>query len=99
MTRIIGKQHVGYLKNDNRVSGGALEESDVKGCNHCQKIMTLADWRKKGGWCYCCDNYVCFSCVERTKKEGCVPWRKFVDRQLEAQAQRRQLEKAFGLGG
>lgn len=85
------KQHFGYLRNDNRVSGGALQEADVLGCNHCQCTMTLKQWKAKGGWCTVCDNYVCFSCAERTKKEGCVPWRKLVDEQLEAQARRRNL--------
>ncbi len=88
-------QSLGYVKNDNRSSGGSIQEDDIVGCNHCQRAMNLKNWKKKGGWCSACDARVCFLCAEQTKREGCLPWRKRVDQALEAQAQRKQLERSL----
>ena len=88
---------IGYVKNDNRNSGGILQEDDIVGCSHCQKAMNLKTWKEKGGWCSACDAHVCFICAERTKKEGCITFKQMIDTHLEAQAQRSQLERTLGL--
>ncbi len=89
--------HLGHVHIDHRAGDGGVFEDDIVGCNHCQAAMHRSEWRKKGGYCSCCDSPLCNACAEETKRSGCLPWRKFVDEQLDAQYHRDQNAKVLGL--
>lgn len=92
-------KHYGYIKNDDTASGGKVTEHDILTCAHCQKLILKSQWETKGGWCWKCGKHVCFGCAEKTKVEGCLPWRKRIDTYLEEKARQRQLSRALGLEG
>jgi len=58
----------GYVKNDNRESGGALVEDGILGCIHCHAAIHRQDVEKpKTGItirakCWACDGYLCPEC-------------------------------------
>jgi len=81
----------GYMFNDNTVSGGKKEQQDVLCCTHCQKIILYQDWKKKGAYCRICVAPICLGCGEKMKTEGCVPFMKKIEKQLEANYRRQQL--------
>ena len=83
--------------NDNRTSGGTLEECDVFVCSHCQKVINVQKWQKDGAFCHCCDKPICKSCGAVALQIGCVPFKKMVDRHLEEQYHRRQNAKLLGV--
>lgn len=90
-------QHLGHVLVDDRASHNGVIEDDIVGCNHCQRAMIMREWRKKGGWCSVCDAHVCHMCAEKTKQEGCLPWRKRVDEHLEDMCRRKQNTRNMGL--
>ena len=89
-------KHRGYLQQDNRASGGGVEEADVWTCSHCQAIILVNKWKQEGGFCHSCDKPICFTCFEKAKVEGCVPWRKKVDSALENRYRMEQNAKILG---
>jgi hypothetical protein len=78
----------GFLSNDNRASGGQLEEDDILGCSHCQALIRKSEWKIKGGYCYQCDQPLCLPCAEKAKRHGCANFKRQIDQQVE-QAYRR----------
>ena len=73
---------MGYLLNDNRASGGTLDEADTLACPHCQCVILKKKWRKKGGYCFSCDKPVCHTCFVKMQKHGCTPFLRQVDMAL-----------------
>lgn len=56
----------GYLMNDNRASGGKLEEFRTETCSHCNAVVILNPERTRPReYCRRCDHYVC-------DKAGCI---------------------------
>lgn len=50
----------GYLLNDNRASGGVLEECSTLTCIHCNSVVILNPLRQRErGFCRKCNAYVC----------------------------------------
>ena len=92
----------GYLINDNRASGGNLEEADVLACNHCQKLLVGKDWRDNGGWCGQCGQPMCAECADLFLKPpdeggGCVPFIKIVEENLDKAYHAKQRAKLLGI--
>lgn len=87
MTFIIGTPHThnaGYLRNDDRASGGQLTEADIQTCKHCQAAINMQEWAQEGGWCARCESPLCNNpvCVEETARLGCVPFTKKIEQML-----------------
>ena len=72
----------GYLMNDNRASGGKLEEADVLTCTHCQKVLLNDDWKEDGGFCGQCMHPVCGKCADLMLVTGCTPFVKKIEKSL-----------------
>lgn len=50
----------GYVRQDNRASGGGLFEADVKTCAHCMaQIMMNPERQRPRNYCRKCDKYIC----------------------------------------
>jgi hypothetical protein len=63
----------GYFKNDDRHSGGKLEEDDLLGCGHCPRPVKAHKWQLQGGMCFVCGEPLCFACyAEAHKTKQCV---------------------------
>lgn len=88
---------MGYLLVDNRTSGGRLDEADLFGCNHCDKLMRRQDWREEGGFCHCCARPVCLACAHAMDIGGCVPSMKKLEQAVEQAYRREQNAKILGL--
>jgi hypothetical protein len=73
----------GYFTNDNRASGGKLEEDDLVGCSHCQAAVRKAEWRMQGGYCRECDSPLCVTCAGTAVKFGCSNFKKLVETRWE----------------
>ena len=73
----------GYYTNDNRASGGRLEEDDLVGCEHCQASVKRAEWKMHGGYCRECDSPLCITCAEKAVKFGCDNFKRLVERRWE----------------
>lgn len=78
----------GYFLNDNRASGGALQEDDLLGCRHCQALVRKSQWRKRGGFCRACDSPLCLRCAQRAQQFGCESFARRVEGELEARRSR-----------
>ena len=87
----------GYLLNDNRCSGGKLEEAAMLGCNHCQKLIVKSEWQADGAFCHCCDAPVCGPCGDRARYVGCAPFLKTLEQAIEETYRREQNAKILGL--
>jgi len=70
---------MGHVVNDNRASGGILEEFDSKSCPHCQAVINMTTWKKEGGYCFKCDAPICHPCWGLMQKYGCTPFLRQVD--------------------
>jgi hypothetical protein len=73
----------GYYLNDNRASGGRLEEDDLVGCSHCQASVRKVEWRAHGGFCKACDSPLCVVCAEEAIQFGCRNFKKLVETRWE----------------
>lgn len=102
MRRSIFSQ-AGYLKSDDRCSGGGLTEDDVLGCGHCHAVIPKRDVTKpKTGLtmrahCSKCDQFLCVSCGLKAMHEGCVPHDEMIGRALNEAYRRDQNAKILGI--
>src|SRR5271166_5101940 len=87
----------GYLRSDNRCSGGALEEATILGCSHCQKLLKKSEWQADGGFCHSCDAPVCGPCADRIPKHGCEVFMRVLEGEMEKQYRRTQNARLLGL--
>lgn len=89
----------GYYLNDDRASGGKLVEDDMLGCKHCQAGIKKSTWVMNAGYARCpgCDGFLCDSCYDKAKVEGCQVFEKIVDRRLTDLYRRQQNEKVLGI--
>jgi hypothetical protein len=90
MSFVIGTPHThnaGYVRNDDRVSGGKLLEGDVQTCPHCEAVIIMQQWKLDGGWCAKCEAPLCNnpSCIAETAKLGCVPFVRKIEKFLGSQ--------------
>lgn len=90
-------RRTGYLLNDDRASGGALEEADIRTCPHCQKILKILKSQTEGDWCHRCGAPVCEACGLIQAFKGCTPFRKLIDEALDRQAKDRAYKQVLGL--
>lgn len=88
----------GYLLNDNRESGGAKFEMDVWCCPHCQAVLQKKE-NYLDHWCPRCFSPICILCAKKMETEGCVPFMKKIEKEVEAHYRRKQFAKAVGLEG
>jgi len=89
---IIGTPHTrnsGYYLNDDRNSGGAKSEADVRTCPHCQAVIKMQEWAKAPVQNFClkcmapaCNNEAC---------QDCVPFMKRIQQHIESQLRRLRL--------
>jgi hypothetical protein len=87
----------GYLKADNRGSGGKVDEADMLGCSHCQKLIKASEWRADGGFCHSCDAPVCNHCADRIPQHGCEVFLRVLETSLMRQYRRDQNARLMGL--
>jgi len=89
----------GYYYNDDRASGGKLEESDVLGCKHCEAGIKKSDWIRNAGYARCssCDGFMCDPCYDKYKVEGCQVFQRFIDRTLAENYRKQQNAKVLGI--
>ncbi len=87
----------GYLRSDNRCSGGDLDEADVVGCSHCQKIMKKTGWKADGGFCHRCDAPVCGLCCDRIPLHGCEVFMRVLETALAKKYRLEQNARLMGL--
>jgi hypothetical protein len=106
MTFTIGTpfaRNAGYFRSDDRVSGGRLQEDDVKTCPHCQAVILMRQWRKieagkmNGGFCQKCNAPLCASCTPKLLSEGCLPYIARLERDFDMTVKLRQFQKLAGL--
>lgn len=97
-------RNAGYFKNDDRVSGGTLQEDDVKTCTHCQAVILMSQWRKvnaqgkmAGGFCNHCNAPICPACTPKFYKEGCTPFIAKLERDFDMTVKLAQFRKFAGL--
>lgn len=88
----------GYFMNDDRSSGGKLDEDDLVGCGHCPKPLKKAQWKTQGGMCFVCTKPLCNHCTARALKFGCDgPEVKRVEAAVNDQYRREQNAKILGI--
>lgn len=87
----------GWVKTDNRESGGVLFEDDILGCKHCQALVHGKDWRADGGFCCVCDGPVCNNCRNRMLTHGCENFEKKINQLLDDMHRKEQNSKVLGL--
>jgi hypothetical protein len=93
----------GYFFNDDRCSGGKLDEDDVIACEHrapgcTSNLMKKSEWKLQGGFCMCCGKPLCLKCYERTKKFGCEgPEVKRFEQAINDDYRRSQNAKVLGI--
>jgi len=87
----------GYYLNDNRASGGTLEEDALLGCNHCHAPLKKAEWKHEGGFCMGCEKPLCFSCLKDATKNGCRPEVERIARAVEEDYRRGQNARVMGI--
>lgn len=74
---------MGYLKIDNRASGGGVVEADTTWCRHCQGVIRL-DRNLVQTKCRRCGP-ICTTCaVKLSQTKVCVPIKQVFDQQWEA---------------
>ena len=87
----------GYLRNDDRCSGGDLAEADVVGCSHCQKIMKKHFWRDDGGFCHACNAPVCGPCCDLIPRHGCEVFMRVLETRIARNYRLEQNARLMGL--
>ena len=93
----------GYFRNDNRASGGRLQEDDVRTCPHCQAVILMRQWsqvvqgRQEGGFCGKCNAPICPSCHKNFGIEGCVPFIQKLEKDFDMTVKLKQHLKIAGL--
>jgi hypothetical protein len=93
---VIGTPHTknaGYLRNDDRCSGGKLAEGDVQTCPHCQAVINMQQWAKAPvqNFCMKCMKPACPEC------EDCMPFIARIDRFSDAVVKYQTYLKQAGL--
>ena len=78
------------LRNSTQIVGpGALYETDVQHCTHCERAIVLFIVNKKNDkrdYCPHCHHYICRSCAKVLHITGqCVPFRKVLDKANDSQ--------------
>lgn len=88
----------GYFMNDDRASGGALDEDDIIGCRHCPTPMKKREWKLDGGMCFVCSGPLCVSCTKRAQQFGCQgPEIKRIEQAVNDLHRREQNAKVLGI--
>ena len=92
-------RQTGYLFNDNRASGGTVEEADVTTCAHCQRILLKKHQTFEGAWCGRCGAPVCHQgpCAARTEARGCLAFIAQVELALTRQYHQQQNARILGI--
>jgi hypothetical protein len=89
----------GYYRNDNRASGGTLQEDGILSCVHGQCCIERTKWRagKTGGYCPQCDGPLCDYHVKRMQQFGCEPFMKAFTEKLNDHYRKQQNAKIMGI--
>jgi hypothetical protein len=88
---------MGYNLRDDRASDNGLEENDLLGCTHCQRLLRKTEWQAEGGFCHSCNAPVCSGCAARIPKFGCTPFLRQLETQLEQKYRREQNARLLGI--
>jgi hypothetical protein len=82
----IGTPHThgaGYFVNDKELR--TRQEADIQTCSHCDAIIKMQEWVKKGAFCRTCMKPICHSpCGDRLKIYGCECLMKRLDQAFDA---------------
>lgn len=84
----------GYMLNDNRCSGGKVEEADVLGCKHCCAVIFKASWVEEGAYCHQCDGPICTAC---DRDPNCKNFMRQLDQANDEAYRREQNAKILGI--
>ena len=72
---------MGYILNDNSVSGGKRAQHDTDWCRHCQAVLKKDALKVNGGFCSHCWGPLCLECAKEAITVGCVPFKQKIDRE------------------
>lgn len=62
----------GWIRTDERASGGELVEDDMLGCGHCPRPIPKRKWEADGGFkCWKCDKVLCRECAAAPPRMEC----------------------------
>jgi len=92
MTFHIGTPHTrgaGYMING--VNLTRPYEADVQVCAHCQAVVLMQEWVKKGAWCQKEMKPLCLACGKRALTFGCEPFLKQLEAFTRAQIKHAQF--------
>lgn len=84
----------GYFINDKNLR--TRQEADVQTCSHCQAVIFMQEWKKRGAWCGKCMKPLCLQCGKRTKLFGCEPFAQKFDQFNEEQTRLAKVLKEVG---
>lgn len=85
MPLLIGTPHThnaGYFVNDKDLR--TRQEDDVQVCSHCDGIIKMREWVRKGAFCRNCMKPICVACGKRMAIYGCEPLWKRLDAAFDA---------------
>ena len=103
MTFSIGTPHTrnaGYYYNWE--VRGTKAEADVQTCTHCQAVILMQQWAKTrdgklaGGFCMRCNAPICEQCAPKMATEGCVPFIKKLEAELDMTVKLKQYIREAG---
>ena len=78
-------------------------EDDVQTCPHCQAVIRMRQWqttkdgKMAGGFCMKCDAPICPHCQAKMQTEGCIPFMRKLERELDMTVKYHQFVKEAGL--
>jgi hypothetical protein len=84
----------GYFINDKNLR--TRQEADVQTCSHCQAVLLMQEWQRRGAWCGKCMKPLCLQCGKRTKVFGCEPFSEKFGRFVEKEAALAKVLKEVG---
>jgi hypothetical protein len=88
---------LGYMKIDNRCSGGKLLEDDLDACRHCHATIPRSKLLVAHAHCSKCDGPLCASCGIRAMQFGCVTHDQWMTQLIKDQYRREQNAKIMGI--
>ena len=93
----IGTPHTrnaGYFVNDKELR--TRQEADIQTCSHCDAVIKMQEWAKRGAFCRTCMKPICFDCGSRLKIYGCEPLMKRIDEAFDAAVKLEKYLKMIG---
>ncbi len=87
---------MGYIVHGNKATDRVVEK-DCVACQHCQAVIVIDKYVKRGGWCGRCNGAVCFVCAKRMDTMGCEPFMQLLEQAM-ARQERDLAWQRLGVG-